>query len=124
MASVAADLVNPSLPQASVGRYRWLICLLLFLSTTVNYIDRQILALLKPILDDELDWTNEQYGNVNAAFAGAYAVGLLLFRFQASGNSTAGYAVLFVLCGSAYLLAYGVGHVLAPRLEQVKVRDG
>jgi ACS family hexuronate transporter-like MFS transporter len=63
----------------TVGRYRWLICLLLFLATTVNYIDRQILALLKPILDDQLRWTNEQYGEVNAAFQGAYAVGLLLF---------------------------------------------
>jgi MFS transporter, ACS family, hexuronate transporter len=80
--------------QASVGRYRWLICLLLFLATTVNYIDRQILALLKPILDDELHWTNEQYGNINAAFSGAYAVGLLLFgKFIDRVGTKIGYAV-------------------------------
>jgi ACS family hexuronate transporter-like MFS transporter len=64
---------------AGLGEYRWVICALLFLATTVNYIDRQILALLKPLLDGELHWTNEQFGQVNAAFQLAYAVGLLLF---------------------------------------------
>jgi ACS family hexuronate transporter-like MFS transporter len=61
------------------GHYRWLVCTLLFFATTVNYIDRQILSLLKPILDVELGWTNEQFGMVNALFQGAYAIGLLLF---------------------------------------------
>ena len=61
------------------GRYRWLVCALLFIATTINYMDRQILSLLKPILDDQLHWTNEQFGRVNAAFQGAYAVGLMLF---------------------------------------------
>jgi ACS family hexuronate transporter-like MFS transporter len=62
-----------------VGRYRWVVCGLLFFATTVNYIDRQILSLLKPLLDKELGWTNADFGAVNAAFQGAYAVGLLLF---------------------------------------------
>jgi len=60
-------------------RYRWLVCLLLFLATTINYVDRQILALVKPILDDQFHWTNAEYGRVNAAFQLAYAVGLLAF---------------------------------------------
>ena len=42
-----------------ITRFRWLICALLFLATTINYIDRQILALLKPMLDTELGWANE-----------------------------------------------------------------
>jgi len=67
-----------SLGQA-IGRHRWLICTLLFLATTVNYMDRQILSLLKPLLDKELGWTNAQFGEVNAAFQGAYAIGLLAF---------------------------------------------
>lgn len=66
-------------PTAAVGKYRWFVCALLFFATTINYIDRQILALLKPILDDELQWTNTEYGAVNAAFQFAYAVGLLGF---------------------------------------------
>jgi ACS family hexuronate transporter-like MFS transporter len=49
------------------------------LATTINYFDRQILALLKPdFLDHELRWTNEQFGAVNAAFQAAYGLGLLL----------------------------------------------
>jgi ACS family hexuronate transporter-like MFS transporter len=60
-------------------RYRWLVCLLLFLATTINYVDRQILALVKPILDDQFHWTNVEYGRVNAAFQLAYAIGLLSF---------------------------------------------
>ncbi|HET7545692.1 MAG TPA: MFS transporter [Polyangiaceae bacterium] len=77
-----------------VGRYRWLICLLLFLGTSINYIDRQILALLKPSLDDQLRWTNEEYGSVNAAFQGAYAIGLLLFGpFVDRVGTKIGYAV-------------------------------
>ena len=62
-----------------VGRYRWVICALLFFATTINYIDRQILALLKPALDESIGWTNTQYGWVNSVFQGAYALGLLWF---------------------------------------------
>jgi ACS family hexuronate transporter-like MFS transporter len=77
-----------------VGRYRWLICLLLFFGTSINYIDRQILSLLKPILDDQLHWTNEEYGRVNAAFQGSYAIGLLLFgAFVDRFGTKIGYAV-------------------------------
>lgn len=91
-----------------LGRYRWLICFLLFFATTVNYIDRQILALLKPILDDELHWTNTEYGQVNAAFQGAYAVGLLFFGvFVDRVGTKIGYAVSI----TAWSLA-AIGHGL------------
>jgi ACS family hexuronate transporter-like MFS transporter len=80
--------------EPGMGRYRWLVCSLLFLATTINYMDRQILSLLKPILDTELGWTNEQFGQVNAAFQGAYAVGLLLFgAFIDRFGAKIGYAV-------------------------------
>jgi ACS family hexuronate transporter-like MFS transporter len=52
---------------------------MLFLATTINYIDRQILSLIKPILDVELGWTNEQFGLVNSFFQGTYGFGLLFF---------------------------------------------
>ncbi|HYV63831.1 MAG TPA: MFS transporter [Bryobacteraceae bacterium] len=66
-------------PTTTRGNYRWIICALLFFATTINYIDRQILSLIKPILDDQLHWTNEQFGWVNSAFQLAYAVSLLGF---------------------------------------------
>jgi ACS family hexuronate transporter-like MFS transporter len=77
-ASESPEEIAPALP-SQIGSYRWLICALLFLATTINYVDRQILSLVKPILDKELGWTNAQFGDVNAAFQGAYAVGLLCF---------------------------------------------
>ncbi len=106
--------------KASIGRYRWFICLLLFLATTVNYIDRQILALLKPILDDQLGWTNEQYGLINSAFQGAYAVGLLLFGvFVDRVGTKIGYAVSIAAWSVAAIghsLVGGIGGFLRARL--------
>jgi len=79
---------------STIGRYRWLICSLLFLATTINYIDRQVLALIKGTLDTELGWTNAQYGDANAAFQLAYAVSLLLFgKFVDRYGVKVGYAV-------------------------------
>jgi ACS family hexuronate transporter-like MFS transporter len=73
-----ANLVAPS-PSAQPSNYRWVVCALLFFATTINYIDRQILGLIKPILDEQLQWTNEQFGYTNAFFQGAYALSLLIF---------------------------------------------
>jgi MFS transporter, ACS family, hexuronate transporter len=104
MSALASE--EPAVGQ--LGRYRWLICALLFLATTINYIDRQILALLKPMLDTELGWTNEQFGQVNAAFQGAYAVGLLLFGALIDRVGTKiGYAISI----AAWSLA-ALGHAL------------
>ncbi len=74
--------------------YRWIVCALLFFATTVNYIDRQILALLKEILDREIGWTNEQFGLVNSAFQVTYGFGLLGFGWFVDRFGTKiGYAV-------------------------------
>jgi ACS family hexuronate transporter-like MFS transporter len=97
---------------ATVGRYRWVICALLFLATTINYIDRQILALIKELLDKELGWTNEQFGMVNAAFQGAYAVGLLVFGWFVDRYGTKiGYAVSLMLWSVAAMCHGAVGSV-------------
>ncbi len=95
-----------------IGRYRWFICALLFLATTINYIDRQILALIKELLDEELGWTNEQFGMVNSAFQGAYAIGLLGFGWFVDRFGTKiGYAVSLVLWSLAAISHAGVGSV-------------
>ena len=61
-----------------VGRYRWMICALLFFATTINYIDRQVLGILAKPLQQELGWSESDYGYIAAAFTGAYAVGLVV----------------------------------------------
>jgi ACS family hexuronate transporter-like MFS transporter len=60
-----------------IGRYRWMICALLFFATTVNYMDRSVLAVLEPLLREKIGWDSVQYGNITSAFSAAYAVGLL-----------------------------------------------
>jgi ACS family hexuronate transporter-like MFS transporter len=59
------------------SRYRWVICALLFLATTSNYMDRQILGILAPVLQAELGWSESEYGHIVTAFQAAYALGLL-----------------------------------------------
>ena len=59
----------------TIGRYRWTICALLFFSTTINYMDRQVLGLLKSTLMGDLNWTESDYGDVVAAFSLFYAFG-------------------------------------------------
>lgn len=61
----------------TVGRYRWTICALLFFATTINYVDRQVLGLLAPLLQNKIGWNEIQYGYIVTAFQGAYALGLL-----------------------------------------------
>ena len=74
-------MANPSAsgPAQTPTSYRWIVCALLFFATTINYIDRQILGLIKPLLDEQLGWTNEQFGLTNSFFQGAYALSLLIF---------------------------------------------
>ena len=60
-----------------VGRQRWVICALLFFAATVNYIDRQVIGILKPTLAAEFGWTEIDYGWIVFSFQTAYAIGLL-----------------------------------------------
>lgn len=60
-----------------VGRYRWMICALLFFATTINYMDRQVLGILAPTLQREIGWSEAQYGAIISWFTVAYAIGLL-----------------------------------------------
>ena len=78
----------------SSGNIRWTVVVLLFFATTINYIDRQILSLIKPILDKELGWSNTDFGLVNSAFQGAYGLSLLFFGwFVDRYGAKIGYAV-------------------------------
>jgi len=62
---------------AKVGRYRWVICALLFFATTINYIDRQVLGILAPTLQRDIGWNEAQYGAIVSWFTFAYALGYL-----------------------------------------------
>ena len=112
--------MTPSTPASAIGRYRWVICALLFFATTINYIDRQILSLIKPILDQQLGWTNEQFGYVNSAFQGAYAIGLLAFGWFIDRFGTKlGYAMSIVawsIAAMSHALVYTISGFFTARI--------
>jgi MFS transporter, ACS family, hexuronate transporter len=60
-------------------KYRWTICALLFFATTINYLDRQIIGLLKPTLEQEFFWSESDYGKIVMTFSAAYTLGFLIF---------------------------------------------
>jgi ACS family hexuronate transporter-like MFS transporter len=77
----SADVTTASAPAAAlarVGYQRWVICALLFVAATVNYIDRQVIGLLKPTLQAQFGWSEIDYSDIVLAFQLAYAVGLLM----------------------------------------------
>ena len=61
-----------------IKNYRWIILALLFFATSINYLDRQIIGLLKPILEKEFSWTETDFSHIVMAFTAAYAIGLLI----------------------------------------------
>ena len=66
----------------TITRYRWVICALLFAATTINYVDRNSLSVLKTILEKELNWSEADYGWIQFAFTTAYAAfPMILGRF-------------------------------------------
>jgi ACS family hexuronate transporter-like MFS transporter len=92
-----------------IGRYRWVICGLLFFATTVNYVDRQVLGILSKDLKNAIGWPEVDYGNIVAAFNAAYAFGLLLAgRLMDRIGTRAGYALAIVWWSLA-----AMGHALA-----------
>jgi len=62
---------------SKIGNYRWTICALLFFATTVNYLDRQVLSLLKPDLEKEFGWSKTDYANITSVFQIVYAISML-----------------------------------------------
>ena len=98
-----------AMPKTKVGYYRWTICALLFFATTINYIDRQVLGILAPVLEKEIGWSESQYGYIVTAFQAAYALGLLLVgRMMDVLGTKIGYTVAMVfwsLAAMAHSLA-------------------
>ncbi|HRH47327.1 MAG TPA: MFS transporter [Panacibacter sp.] len=80
--------------QQAIGKYRWAICALVFFATTINYLDRAVISLLKSNLENEFSWTESDYSNIVIAFQLAYAIGLLFAgRLIDKIGTKLGYAV-------------------------------
>jgi MFS transporter, ACS family, hexuronate transporter len=101
------------------GRFRWLICGLLFLGVTKNYMDRQVLGVLKIPLQREFGWSEIDYGNIVFAFQTAYAAGMLAVgRLVDRFGTRLGYAVVMVfwsVASMAHAIAGSLGGFIAAR---------
>jgi len=81
-----------------IGNKRWTICALLFFATTINYIDRQVLGILAPVLQTEIGWSEIDYGYIVTAFQAAYALGMVLVgRMMDKVGTKIGYSIAMAL---------------------------
>lgn len=94
------------------GNYRWRILSLLFFATTINYIDRQVIGILKPFIAVDLGWTEADYGYIVTAFQIAYAIGLITTgRILDKYGTRIGYLwaiIIWSIAGMAHAAARGV----------------
>lgn len=90
------------------GNIRWSVVAMLFFATTINYIDRQVLGLLKPTLEKEFGWTETGYSQIVMAFSAAYALGLIVFGWYIDKiGSKLGYILSIIVWSFA-----AMGHAL------------
>ena len=97
--------------QSKIGKYRWTICSLVFYATTINYLDRQVISLLKTTLEKEFSWTESDYSNIVIAFQFAYAIGMVgAGRIIDKIGTKLGYAITLALWSVASILhAFATG---------------
>ncbi len=97
VSTVSSDVVAPggsTLP-SRVGRVRWTICAMLFFATSINYMDRQVLGILAPVLQHSIGWTEQQYSYIVIAFQFSYAIGLVAAgRLIDRIGTRVGYAII------------------------------
>jgi ACS family hexuronate transporter-like MFS transporter len=99
---------DPETP-GRIGRVRWTICAMLFVATSINYMDRQVISILKPTLEHSIGMTEIGYGNVVIAFQFAYALGLIVAgRFVDKVGTRIGYIVIMAIWSLS-----AMGHALA-----------
>jgi hypothetical protein len=110
-------MTNTTAAAGRVGNYRWVICALLFFSTTINYIDRNSLSVLKTTLQGALGWTDVDYGWITTAFTFAYAmfpslIGFFVDKFGVK-KALAGALILWSVAAAAHgLVATVVGFMI------------
>jgi len=111
--------------QQAIGKYRWTICTLLFFATTVNYLDRQVLSLLKPRLEEIFGWSNTDYANIASVFQFTYAISMLFAgRIIDKLGTKRGYAwaiIIWSIGAMIHALAIPIGEGLSAVLGWIGI---
>ena len=100
------------------GNYRWVVCALIFFATTINYLDRAVISVLKGTLEVEYKWTETDYSHIVISFQLAYALGMTVSgRFVDQVGTKIGYGIVIVLwsiaSSSHALVSSAAGFMLA-----------
>jgi MFS transporter, ACS family, hexuronate transporter len=96
-----------------VGYYRWYVCGLLFFASVINYIDRQVIGILKPTLQQQFGWSELDYGDIVFSFQLAYAIGFLFAgRLMDSMGTRVGFSIAILVwsvaaMAHAWVLSFG-----------------
>src|SRR5215472_225386 len=105
----------PTPTTTRVGSFRWVICGLLFLAATINYIDRQVIGILKTPLQAQFGWSEIDYSNIVFSFQLAYAIG---FVFAGRLIDRVGTKIGFSIALTLWSVA-AIAHAGAPLLGSV-----
>src|SRR5262249_21382434 len=112
-AMTAADAPAAAAAAGHMTKRRWIICALLFSAVVINYVDRQMLGVLKPEMAKKLSWTEQNYADIVFYFQAAYSVSYLLFgAFVDPVGAKVGYGVAFFIWQLAHI-AHGAASSLA-----------
>lgn len=115
-AEAAADAAAPR-ALGRVGYTRWVVCALLFFAATINYIDRQVIGILKPTLQGQFGWSERDYAAIVFSFTLAYALGMSFAgRVVDRLGTRRGFSLAVVLWSMA-----AVGHAVADRFPGLRL---
>src|SRR5215208_5552918 len=110
--AIDATPIEATVVRERTGNYRWVICALLFFAATINYIDRQVIGILKNTLQTEIGWTEVDYSWVVFSFQAAYAIGLLgVGRLIDRIGTRKGFSLAIVFW-SAAAMAHALAHTV------------
>ena len=103
---------------AKMSNFRWVICALLFIATTINYMDRQVLSLTwKDFIAPEFHWTDDDYGTITGLFSIFYAIAnLFAGKFIDWMGTKKGYLIAILVWSTGAVMHAGCGWV-AMRIE-------
>lgn len=116
---------NTTISNEKKTNIRWIICALLFFATTINYLDRQVLSLLQPMLAKEYNWSNLDYGYITSAFQFAYGIAVLFVgRFVDKIGIKKGYAwaiAIWSVGAALHAIAVEMGIITSPLFEALGI---
>ena len=94
---------------AKAGHFRWLVCGLLFFASVINYIDRQVIGILKPTLQQQFGWTEIDYADIVFSFQLAYGIGFIFAgRLMDRLGTRVGFSIAIVIWSLAAMAHAGV----------------